>query len=439
VTHQILDLFAGVGGLSLGFELLRDKKGEKLFSLHRAVEINKYACETLRSRHGDEKVIEGDLTKKSIHKKVVQDCKGKVSVVVGGIPCQSFSLIGPRSGFGKNIEKFKNDKRDFLYREFKKIVKEVNPNILIIENVKGILSKKDSKGKKIIYKIISDFEKIGYNFENELGDKYYLLNAADFGVPQKRERVVLIGIKKDWKDIKVPVIKPTHYDPSSEFADGIIRKGLLPCVTLGEAIGDLPKVKPKITYTGLNDSEKDKVREKNEKIDNGLDRIRINKKSFSSYVKGLNRSAQQYFHHIRPNGYKFVDHHVARSQQISDLQLFDLMKPGETAKDFLDRMPEKADKLIKYSMNSFMDKYRRQNSSEPATTIFAHLEKDGNRFIHPNQTRTITPREAARLQSFPDSFTFSGPMSKKFKQIGNAVPPLLSLNIAKAVQPILEK
>ncbi|MBI1968414.1 DNA cytosine methyltransferase, partial [Candidatus Woesearchaeota archaeon] len=94
---KILDLFAGVGGFSLGFELLRDNNGNPLFELYRAVEIDKFACETLKSRHGEEKVIEGDITKLHIANRIIKECRGNVSIVVGGIPCQSFSLIGPRS------------------------------------------------------------------------------------------------------------------------------------------------------------------------------------------------------------------------------------------------------------------------------------------------------------------------------------------------------
>ena len=113
------------------------------------------------------------------------------------------------------------------------------------------------------------------------------------------------------------------------------------------------------------------------------------------------------------------------------------MKPGETAKDFMNRAPKTAQELIKYDMTSFLDKYRKQHSNQPCTTAFAHLEKDGNRFIHYEQARTLTPREVARVQSFPDDFTFAGPISKKYKQIGNAIPPLMSKAIAETITEIL--
>lgn len=432
---KILDLFAGVAGLSFGFELVRDGSDNPVFELHRAVEIDKYACETLRKRYGTEKVIEGDLTKPEVHEQVIRECKGEVLIVVGGIPCQSFSLLGPRSGYGKQMEQFKEDRRDHLYQEFRKIVSELNPHIVVIENVKGILSKKDPEGKKIIDEIISDFEKSGYNFENNEGEKYLVLNAADFGVPQKRERVILIGILRKWKDIKVPVIEPTHYDLNSkkEKTD----KKLLPYVNLYEAIGDLPKVEPRITKTGISKNKWKVVEEHNTKVEKGLDRTIFDKSKFEEHISKISESGKQFLYFVRPNGYKYLDHHIARSQQLSDIELFRNMNEGETAGDFMNRNPKLAGKLIKYNMDTFKDKYRKQKWDQPSTTVFAHLEKDGNRFIHPEQTRTITPREAARIQSFPDDFIVCGPVSKKFKQIGNAVPPLMSMNIAKNIARLL--
>ncbi|MFZ3077153.1 MAG: DNA cytosine methyltransferase [Candidatus Aenigmatarchaeota archaeon] len=434
MTVKILDLFAGAGGLSLGFELVKDSSNKQVFELHRAVEIDKYACETLRNRHGAEKIIEGDLTKSKVHKQVIRECKEKVSIVVGGIPCQSFSLIGPRSGFGKRMEQFKQDKRDHLYKEFRKIVSEINPNIVVIENVKGILSKKDCDGNKIIDKLISDFES-EYNFENSKGKKYIILNAADFGVPQKRERVILIGIRRDWKDIKVPVIESTHRD--SDLKKEKSDKKLLPYVNLYEAIGDLQKVEPKITKTGISKNKWKMIEEHNTEVKNGLDRIIFDRSKFEEHISKISESGRCFLHFIRPNGYNYINHHVARSQQLSDIELFRNMNEGETAADFMNRNKKLAKKLIKYNMDTFRDKYRKQTWNKPSTTIFAHLEKDGNRFIHPKQARTITPREAARIQSFPDDFVFCGPISKKFKQIGNAVPPLMSYIIAKKIYSII--
>lgn len=436
MTIKILDLFAGAGGLSLGFELVRDDSGYPVFELHKAVEIDKYACETLRKRHGHEKVIEGDLTKPEVHEQVIRECKGEVLIVVGGIPCQSFSLLGPRSGYGKQMEQFKQDRRDHLHKEFTKIVSELKPHIVVIENVKGILSKKDPDGNKIIDNIISDLERSGYNFEIDDGEKYHVLNAADFGVPQKRERVIMIGILRKWKDIKVPVIEPTHYDLNSQKEKSYNR--LLPYVNLYEAIGDLPKLEPKITKTGVSEKKWKAIEKNNIKIKNGLDRTIFDKSKFEEHISKISESGRQFLYFVRPNGYEYLDHHTARSQQLSDIELFRNMNEGETAGDFINRNPKLGRKLIKYNMDTFKDKYRKQNWNQPSTTIFAHLEKDGNRFIHPEQARTITPREAARMQSFPDDFVFCGPISKKFKQIGNSVPPLMSMNIAKNIARLVQ-
>ena len=390
----------------------------------------------MRNRHGAEKVIEGDLTKQKIHEQVIKECKGNVSIVVGGIPCQSFSLIGPRSGFGKQMEQFKEDKRDHLYKEFRKIVSEISPKIVVIENVKGILSKKDPNGKKIIDKIISDFEKLGYNFENERGDKFLLLNAADFGVPQRRERVILIGISRAWKNIKLPLIQATHHNSDADQSQ--TSNNLSPYVTIYEAIGDLPKVDPKVTNTGLSKNKWEEIKKQNAKIKVGSDRINFDFVRFQNHLQRISESGREFLKFVRPNGYKFLDHHIARSQQLSDIKLFQNMNEGETAFDFMNRNPVLARKLIKYKMDTFKDKYRKQMWTQPSTTVFAHLEKDGNRFIHPKQARTLTPREAARIQSFPDDFVFCGPISKKFKQIGNAVPPLMGYNIAQKIYSIME-
>ncbi|MBA2853476.1 DNA (cytosine-5)-methyltransferase 1 [Methanococcus maripaludis] len=428
---KILDLFAGAGGLSSGFEMYVNEKNEKVFEVHRAVEIDPFACNTLRKKHGMETVIEGDLTDKKIHKKVIKECKG-IDIVMGGIPCQSFSLIGPRSGKFKELEKFKCDTRDRLYEEFRDIVKELTPKIVVIENVKGILSKKDGNGEFIINHLINDFEKLGYNFENESGMKYFVLNAADYGVPQIRERVILVGVRKNWKDITIPNMIPTHYDPNSKSAKELKNLGLLPYVTVYDAIGDLPRLEAKLTSTGISKRGLPKIKSQNKNRDDGADILENDFIKFKEHYSKLETNGKNYFKFIGTEKIAKIHHHKCRSHKKDDIQLYAKMNPGETAGDFITRCPEDSS-LIIYDMNSFKDKYRKQDFKKPSTTIFAHLEKDGNRFIHPEQPRTYTPREAARIQSFPDDYIFEGPFTKKFKQIGNAVPPRLSFEIATMV------
>lgn len=229
----------------------------------------------------------------------------------------------------------------------------------------------------------------------------------------------------------IPRIK-IHKDPAEE-------EKLLNYVTIFDAIGDLPSIKSKVTTTGLTKKEQELNEQQNKNINSGKEIITINKKKYTSFLNKIQKQGKEFQDFIKSKDGKIIGH-VARSHQKSDIELYELMGQGETAYDFLARSPEKAQKLIKYSMNSFKDKYRKQSYSMPSTTVFAHLQKDGNRFIHPNQARTITVREAARIQSFPDWFVFAGPMSQQFKQIGNAVPPLLSKNyIAPLVHQILRK
>lgn len=427
MSIKVLDLFAGAGGLTAGLESVKDSNGKQVFELLRAVEVNKYACETLRTNFGAEKVIEGDLTDKTIHHKVIAECRGKVDVIAGGIPCQSFSLIGPRSGYGLKDDRFKQDRRDDLYKEFRTIVEELIPKVVLIENVKGILSKRNTDGQKIIEILLSDFEDLGYHFSRGEGKpKYTVLNAADFGVPQLRERVIIIGIHRKWKEINVPEIEATHYDPKAAEAEELKKQGKKPRVTTGEAIGDLPRVCAKVTYTGMDETEKENQHGKNRNIQSGKEKVPFNQQAFSNYLKTISDQGRGYFQFVRPNGYHSINYHMARAQQMTDIELFRSMGQGETAKRFIDRDKKRADKLIKYNMDTFEDKYRKQKWNAQCTTIFAHLEKDGNRFIHPRQARTFTPREAARIQSFPDDYIIEGPYGKKLSQIGNAVPPLLA-------------
>jgi DNA (cytosine-5)-methyltransferase 1 len=436
---KILDLFAGVGGFSMGFEMVRDKRNRQIFELFKAVEVDEHACLTLGRNFGRNKVIKGDLTEKKVHKRVIKECKDNVDIIVGGIPCQSFSLIGPRSGYGIDNDKFRRDKRDRLYKEYVSLVKELKPVFIIFENVKGILSKKDSKGGKIIDRIINDLEKLGYSFRNENPEitKIITLNAADFGVPQKRERVFLIGNRVG---IVNPYPKKTHFNQKSKKANILEQRGLLPYVSLLEAIGDLPKIKAKISYKGLTKKRRIQIIKRNLKRHSGEDLTKSKRKKFIKHYKMLDQKGKQFLDFVRPNGYPYIHHHVSRYHQLTDILLFKQMKEGTTSLDILKAKDKKLMKLIKYSMNSFKDKYKKQGWKSPSSTIFAHLEKDGNRFIHPDskQARTFTPREAARIQSFPDSFVFEGPYSKKFRQIGNAVPPLLSKNIAEAIVKVMQ-
>lgn len=204
---RILDLFAGAGGLSLGFEKYNSLAGHEIFQFVGAVEMNADACETLRKNHpnlvGDEnttRIIEGDLTDDSIHAKVIGHIgKVGVDIIVGGPPCQSFSMIGTRSGRWVDEKgRCKADNRDLLFEEYVRLVKQLQPLFIVLENVDGIRSKKDEQGRPYLLRIIGALEEKGYNFSiNSDKEKYLRLNAADYGVPQIRHRIFLVGSRID--------------------------------------------------------------------------------------------------------------------------------------------------------------------------------------------------------------------------------------------------
>lgn len=450
--YRVLDLFAGAGGFSLGFRRYND--GERNpFHIVGYVEIDQNAANTLISalmRNGmsaedaGKIVICGDITIPETRRRLYAACP-YADIIIGGPPCQSFSTIGPRAGCAELQAKFLEDDRDSLFGHYLQIVEHYMPMFFVFENVTGLLSKKDrDSGKKFIDMIVEEFEKLGYNLELEQeqfpGKKYLVLNAADYGVPQARERVIIIGNRIG---VKNPVPVRTHCPPEK-----CQETGLLPYVTLHDAIGDLPALLPKITITppekGMSIKKVSAQRRAeleliNGRRFNGLDPVPYHWDRFwSSYHQGGD-SRRQYFDFIKPRVENFMlTGHVARGQQETDIVLFRNMKEGTSSKNLL-KSDDSRDKhllsLIKYDMKSFQDKYKKLSWSTPCGTIFAHMQKDGNRFIHPDseQERTLTVREAARIQSFPDDYVFEAAGNVRYKYVGNAVPPLFSRAIAGAL------
>jgi DNA (cytosine-5)-methyltransferase 1 len=424
---NVVDLFAGPGGLSLGFEMIKNSNGERGFRTLKAIEMDPWACKTLRKNFSEDIVIEADIRKETTKNLIEKTCKGKTDIVVAGPPCQSFSLIGPRSGRSRRLDP---NKYDNLYMDFIEIVKRLSPKFFVFENVKGIISKKNGN-ERVIDVIISELTtKMGYKCGD--GKNYLLLNAADYGVPQIRERVFIIGNNIG---VENPVPQKTHFDPKINSLTKWNQE-MLPYVTIFDAIGDLPRVKARKTMTKISKKRKIEIEKYNEKVNSGTDHTKYLSEWKRNHMKKIEKTGKQFINFVRPSVKIPLTHHCARPQMESDIQLFTGMKEGTCAKDVFESTNPKLRKLsrlIKYDMNSFMDKYKKHKWDKPCSTIFAHLQKDGNRFIHPNQARTFTPREAARIQSFPDSFFFEGPVTKKFQQIGNAVPPLLAKKLAEAI------
>ncbi len=319
-----------------------------------------------------------------------------VDVIIGGPPCQGFSVARKVDGSNHGAHIIRDNRR-FLFRRFLKYVRYFRPKIFIMENVRGI----KTAGKKRVFKEIMDSGKVtGYQIDE------VLIRAWQFGVPQKRVRQIFVGTRNDLPAFHVEdLLKPTFADLGQE-NQGNLQKP----VTLWEAIGDLPKLKPgeeKIRYDDLRRHSQ----------------IRKYGDRYITDVLEIKKATR-------------LTSHVARIHSERDLRDFAKLQEGETSAQALSRGVSME---FPYARHIFKDRYTRQHRNRLSSTIVAHLSKDGLMFIHPTQNRTLTPREAARIQSFPDWFTFPVARTHQYRLIGNAVPPLLARAIGGAVQNYLQR
>lgn len=363
-----------------------------------AADNDKWGIKTYSTNFPKAETIEEDVSKPSVKRKIYD--LGDIDVVVGGPPCEGFSVVGrvkiaslAREGIWKLRNKnprFIDDPRNVLYKEFVKIVKKVQPKFFVMENVPGMMSYCDGE---IVQQIIHDFKSNGY--ENT---DVSLLRSELYGVPQKRKRVFFIGNRLGLKNA---FPEPTHYDPL-ENSKGFFLNGKA-VVTVWEAIGDLPRIK----------------------AGRGKDEMPYKNGTFADYQEW----ARNGFRHES----RYVRHHVARSHTERDIKTFELLKKFRLWKN----LPQYAKNWYGYRDDAFDDKMKRLYRNRPSWTVQSHLYKDGYVYIHPTQNRTITVREAARLQSFTDDFVFEGPRSQKFHQVGRAVPPLLAKAVALEIKKLL--
>lgn len=388
-TFTFIDLFAGCGGLSEGFYM------EKFEALAH-VEIDGVACKTLKTRmdyygykNSESAVLEADITSADIIQRIEKSVNGKkVDIIIGGPPCQSFSSLGR----AKDDNGMKDDPRNYLFESYVKILNHFLPSFFVFENVTGLLTA-TLNGEHIVDRIT---EELGKNYDVELD----VLNSANFGVPQSRKRVIIVGAKKSLKiNVKsvYASIKKTHYDPEMPKEK---RKGLKKYVTVRDAIEELPKIRP-----GQG----------------------------SEIVPFKSNRNNAFLRKIVKKDFDILLDHVARNHNDKDIERYRVMsKEHWTFQELLQNRPD----LNHEKQRVFGNSYTVQWWDLPSKTIIAHLYKDGNQFIHPDYTqgRTFTVREAARIQSFPDDFVFEGARTDQFKQIGNAVPPLLANAIAKALK-----
>jgi len=374
---KIIDLFCGAGGFSLGF------KGEG-YKIELANDIEKVALETYRFNHPEikaDKIIEGDI--RQIVENINDYVNTDVDVIIGGPPCQSFSTA--------NQQRVIDDPRNILYKYYVKAVDKVRPKLILMENVRGM--------KKVANQVVEDFNKIGYDVE------YNLFDSSDFSVAQKRVRLIYVGINRDYAT-------SNNITPSMIMDEIMKELGNKPRFILKDALENIQplgcaKIK-NLTEIDCEDSGK---------------KIAINNYPLNKYLKLINSNSNP----------EFVFNHKARFNNENDQEIYSILGQGR------DATCDTISHIMPYSHRNhvFKDKYFKLIESNPCRTITAHMKMDCHSHIHPTQIRSLTPREAARIQSFPDNYIFLGPYLKTYMQIGNAVPPLMSKVFAKVYKKFL--
>ena len=390
-----LDLFCGCGGFTLGML-------QSGFRCLAAIDVDPTAIATLKTNlvanHGQEhpppeNVLERDLQRFAAHELAALIGTDRVDVIVGGPPCQGFSIARQRDGSNHGA-RLKDDPRRHLYREFLRYVDFFQPRVFVMENVLGLRNAAGGQYFTAVQKEARELGRdrgcLGYRVHSQIEDGWEL------GVPQKRRRQLLVGVRAD---------QPAYFHPELGPSPRAV-----PRITLGSAIGDLP-----IVRAGAGDDERE------------YDRTRRTK-----HLRTYGKASRAYlFRVLEVHRAMHLTNHTARPHSERDLRDFRLLREGQNSKEAM-RKGVKFE--FPYDKSVFKDRYTRQSRTEPCSTIVAHLSKDGLMFIHPTQNRSLTPREAARIQSFPDWFRFPASRTHAFRLIGNAVPPLVAEAVGFAIR-----
>ncbi len=393
MSYKFIDLFCGAGGFSKGLELAG-------FECIGGIELKEVIAKTHQLNHKHSKTIFGDIREMPPEKYAEIIGTDHVDVIIGGPPCPTFSTIGDakiRSVTGKPTSE---DPRNELFMDYLKYVDYFRPEIFVIENVPNFITK--YKGK-IFNTAVEIIENIGKDEEGN-GEGIYevvkpvqVVNSVYYGVPQTRRRMMLVAHKKGEKKFTYP--EHTHYfDQEDEEA-----KKLKPYATVEDAIGDLPII---------------------------TDNWRISEMPYSK-----NDNLTEFQRIMRENGNgKTVKNNICRMSNDRAKRVFTHMAQGSKYMD----LPPEIRQILPFREDIFPDRLKRLVLKEPSWTVIAHIGMDGYMYIHPTENRTLSVREAARIQSFPDDFEFVGNQQETYVQVGNAVPPLLGKAIGESLKKYLE-
>ena len=399
MKYSVIDLFAGAGGFGLGFHLCE-------YDLVLSLEKDDWAIKTIKvNQINSQKVIHSDIKKFRSKKDIKKVCDKNPDIIIGGPPCQGFSIAGIK-------KRDSNDVRNLLFKYFIKWVKTLKPKIFIMENVKGILSWENEKGEKIIDLMKESLSRSGYKIE------IWKLNAAEYGVPQNRERIFVVGNLFN-SEVGMPPKTHSLTEIKNKSKSNSQKKSLLKPVTVWDALSDLPQI-------NAGEGEVEQLYLKNPQ---------------NKYQKWIRKNNNNVFNHISMK-------HTSRL-----IERFKIIQSGDKLSDVpLDYQVKKRNGKGKLSDIEFNSNYRHLKKNNISFTIPAHFYSS---FIHPTKPRNITAREAARLQSFPDFYKFEGKRTivsskllkrlgkheenflSQYNQIGNAVPPLLAKAIAKHIKVFL--
>lgn len=466
---QIVDLFAGPGGLGEGFSSFLHK-GKHKYKIVLSIEKDGYARKTLLLRsffrhlgkvkykvlfkyYSDPKperlteiALQNPREWKSACSEAVQhelspqtrnsticlikkrlECD-RPWVLVGGPPCQAYSLVGRARRSRETRKVFEKDKKHTLYQEYLHILGSLHPPVFVMENVKGILSAK-LKGQEIFQRICKDLARQGYRLHTLCGDPAsdltgrwlsdsFIVRAENYGIPQARHRVFILGIREDIKKIPLRLTAQNVNLPIEKALEGI------------------PPLRSRLS---MSDSFLKWTEARNIGLSFASQRV---DKTIIDFCGG------EFVHEkcmpkctLTDQDMPGLPNHESRSHLPEDIQRYAFAaayahKHGKSPKvtEFPDLLKPKHKNISAVEV-PFTDRFKVQMFGKPSSTITSHISKDGHYYIHPDykQARSLTVREAARLQTFPDNYRFEGPRTEQYKQVGNAVPPLLAQQISELV------